>query len=89
MKTEYLPSFIKDLKALKSTTVYTMIKKLVFEDIVTYQSLRDIGNIKKLKGEDNAYRVRVGDYRIGFFVKGDTLTFYRLLHRREFYRYFP
>ncbi|WP_366514392.1 type II toxin-antitoxin system RelE/ParE family toxin [Moorena sp. SIO3I6] len=53
------------------------------------QNLRDIKNIKKLKGEDNAYRIRVGDYRIGFFLKGDTIIFSRVLHRREFYRYFP
>ncbi|MFM6062867.1 MAG: type II toxin-antitoxin system RelE family toxin, partial [Microcystis panniformis] len=31
----------------------------------------------------------IGDYRIGFFVEEDTITFARVLHRREFYRYFP
>lgn len=89
MKTEYLPTFIKDLKFLKSTPVYTTIKDLVFQEILACQNLSDISNIKKLKGEDNAYRIRVGDYRIGFFVIGNTITFSRVLHRREFYRYFP
>ena len=89
MKPEYLPTFIKDLKALKSTPVYTRIKNLAFQDILACQNLSDISNIKKLKREDNAYRIRVGDYRIGFFMKGDTITFSRVLHRREFYRYFP
>lgn len=89
MKTEYLPTFIKDLKALKSTPVYTTIKNFVFEDILAYENLSDISNIKKLKGEDNAYRLRIGDYRIGFFLTDDTITFSRILHRREFYRYFP
>ncbi|WP_013321065.1 type II toxin-antitoxin system RelE family toxin [Gloeothece verrucosa] len=89
MKTEYLPTFIKDLKALKSTQVYTTIKNFVFEDILAYDNLNEIGNIKKLKGEDNAYRLRIGDYRIGFFLTDDTITFSRILHRREFYRYFP
>jgi mRNA interferase RelE/StbE len=88
MKTEYLPTFIKELKALKSTPVYATIKNLVFRDILTCQNLSDISNIKKLKGEDNAYRIRVGDYRIGFFTVGDVITFSRVLHRREFYRYF-
>ena len=89
MKTEYLPTFIKDIKSLKSTPNYPIIKNLVFNQILAYQELSEISNIKKLKGENNAYRVRVGDYRIGFFVQGDTITFARVLHRREFYRYFP
>ncbi len=89
MKTEYLPTFIKDLKSLKSTPVYKTIKRITFQDIISCQNLRDINNIKKLKREDNAYRIRVGDYRIGFFLKGDTIIFSRVLHRREFYRYFP
>ncbi|MGK7884715.1 MAG: type II toxin-antitoxin system RelE/ParE family toxin [Crocosphaera sp.] len=89
MKTNYLPTFIKDLKGLKSTLFYSAIKNLVFTDILAIQSLREINNLKKLKGDDNAYRIRVGDYRIGFFFEDDTITFVRVLHRREFYRYFP
>ena len=48
-----------------------------------------IVNLKKLKGDDNAYRLRVGDYRIGFYFDGDTVTFARVLHRKDIYRYFP
>ncbi|MCC5620529.1 type II toxin-antitoxin system RelE/ParE family toxin [Nostoc sp. CHAB 5715] len=33
--------------------------------------------------------MRVGDYRIGFTVAGDTITFVRVLHRKDIYRYFP
>ena len=89
MKSEYLPTFIKDLKSLKSTPVYTRIKNIAFQDILSCQNLSDISNLKKLKGEDNAYRIRIGDYRIGFFLTGNTITFCRVLHRREFYHYFP
>lgn len=89
MKTNYLPTFIKDIKALKSTPFYSTIKTLVFQEILTYRNLNEIGNLKKLKGENNAYRIRVSDYRIGFFLESDTIIFARVLHRREFYRYFP
>lgn len=68
MKVEYLPNFIKDLKSLKSSPSYGRIKTLVFEDILSYDCLDQIPNLKKLKEEDNAYRIRVGDYRIGFFL---------------------
>ena len=89
MKTLYQPSFIKDLKALKSTSVFRQINKLVFEDIPNYQTLDSISNLKKLKDEDSAYRIRIGDYRIGVIFDGDTIIFERVLHRREIYRYFP
>ncbi len=89
MKTNYLPTFIKDLKSLKSTSSYSAIKKLVFTDILAIQNLTEISNLKRLKGDYNAYRIRVGDYRIGFFLEDNTITFARVLHRREFYRYFP
>lgn len=83
MKINYLPTFIKDLKDLKSTSSYSVIKNLVFTDILAVKQLSEINNLKKLKGEYNAYRIRIGDYRIGFFVEEDTITFARVLHRRE------
>jgi addiction module RelE/StbE family toxin len=89
MKINYLPTFIKDIKDLKSTSPYSVIKNLVFTDILAVKQLSEINNLKKLKGEYNAYRIRIGDYRIVFFVEEDTITFARVLHRREFYRYFP
>ena len=49
MKTLYQPFFIKDLKALRSTSIFQQINKLVFKDIPNYQTLDDISNLKKLK----------------------------------------
>ncbi len=45
--------------------------------------------LKKLKGFDGAYRIRIGDYRVGLFIVQETITFARVLHRKEIYRYFP
>jgi mRNA interferase RelE/StbE len=89
MNCEYMPSFIKDLKALKSTPVFESVKSLVFDEIPSYSSLDEISNLKKLKDADSTYRIRVGDYRVGFMVVGDTVTFVRVLHRKDIYRYFP
>ena len=89
MNVEYLPSFLKDLKALKSTPVFEAIRSLVFEAIPQSTSLEEISRLKKLKGFDDAYRIRVGDYRVGLFITEETITFARALHRKEIYRYFP
>ncbi len=70
MKTVYLPSFIKDLKALKNTPTYISIRQIAFEQIPEAPSFQDIRNLKKLKSSQNSYRIRVGDYRIGITYSG-------------------
>ena len=89
MNVEYLPSFLKDLKALKSTPTFAAIKMLSFEEIPACETLDEIRNLKKLTGYDDCYRIRVGDYRLGLIIEGDLITFARVLHRRDIYRYFP
>jgi mRNA interferase RelE/StbE len=43
---------------------------------------------KRLKGDDNLWRVRAGDYRIVFSIHDDLLLVLviRIAHRREVYR---
>ena len=89
MNVEYMPTFLKDMKALKSTPVFESVKSLVFEEIPSYSSLDEISGLKKLKDANNAYRIRVGDYRIGFTFEEKTIVFVRILHRKDIYRYFP
>ena len=89
MKTEYLPSFIKDLKKLKKTAIYSEIKTLAFETVPNSQDITEINNLKKMKGYKNAYRIRAGDYRIGLLIDQKTIIFSRVLHRKDVYRYFP
>ena len=40
-------------------------------------------------GYTGRYRIRIGDYRVGIEVNGDVIEVMRVLHSREFYRYFP
>jgi len=44
------------------------------------------GNIKKLKGSINEYRLRVGDYRVIFELEGRMVTVYALGLRKDIYR---
>jgi mRNA interferase RelE/StbE len=46
-------------------------------------------NCKKLKGSTNAYRIRLGEYRIGFVFEDDHIDFVRFLHRSKVYDVFP
>jgi len=89
VRAAYQPSFIKDLRRLRGHTHYERIRRLVFEEMPGWASLSGRSQIKCLSAQEKAYRIRVGDYRIGFYYVGEGLTFARVLHRREIYRYFP
>lgn len=89
MKATYSSSFVKDLKRLRGQPAFERIKSLVFETILEADDLRAVVNLKKLQNHDDAYRIRVGDYRVGFTYDGGTVTFRRVLHRKDIYRYFP
>jgi len=63
--------------------------KAVIEEVENAHRLLDISNIKKLKADGDYYRIRVGDYRVGLTQDEGMITFVRVLHRKEMYRYFP
>lgn len=42
------------------------------------------GNVKKLKGSHNEYRLRVGDYRVLFELEGRTVTVYAVGNRKDY-----
>ncbi len=44
------------------------------------------GDVKKLKGARNEYRLRVGDYRLLFELEGTTVIVYSAGNRKDIYR---
>ena len=88
MKVEFLKRFSKDLDDVKSKPVKQSIIRAI-ELMETVDSLEKIPNIKKLKGHKSAYRIRIGDYRVGFFFENSTILLARFLHRKDIYRNFP
>ncbi len=89
MEVQYRQAFLKDLKQLKSSSSYQSIYDLAFTTLPSINTLQDISDIKPMKGYAGRYRIRIGDYRIGIEVNENVIEIMRVLHRREFYRYFP
>ncbi len=89
MKVLYRRLFLKNLKKLKNQPVYEQIVELTFTDLPEVKQLRDVPGVKAMRSHPKRYRIRVGNYRIGIELKGDTVEVMRVLHRGEFYRYFP
>jgi len=88
MKTVFLRKFSKDLDKIDSRQVLNAIAEVI-EQVEQSKTLSEIQQLKKLTGYKNAYRIRIGDYRIGVFVEGDTVEFARAVHRKDIYDVFP
>ena len=53
-------------------------------------SLHDVPNVETIEGSPGYYRLRFGDYRIGFrLVDENTVILLSIGHRSVFYRSFP
>lgn len=82
-------SFEKSIKKLKDQKIKARLIKLI-EDFENVDSLADIQKIKKMQGFQTFYRVRLGDYRVGFELQQDnSILFILVAHRKEIYKYFP
>ncbi len=87
MKLEIRKSFVKDSQRL-SRDDQVKLSELI-ESIPGLNSVFDISHVKKMQGYKNAYRIKFGRYRIGFFRINDVIELVRILSRKDIYRYFP
>ena len=88
MRVEFLEKFNKDLGKISSDVTRQSIRRLILR-VEGARLLTDIPQVKKLSGFKSAYRIRLGDYRVGIFVEGDLVQFARVAHRKDIYRLFP
>ena len=88
MTVEYLKQFSKDLLKVKDES----LKGDLFSTIIVLknaETLNVLSNIKKLKGYQNAYRIRIGKYRLGFYFNGEVIELARFVKREDIYKLFP
>ena len=88
MNITFSNQFEKQLDTITDLIVRKSIGGAI-KKIMNAAHLKDIPNVKKLKGHKNAYRIRVGDYRIGFFNEDDSIFIVTVLHRKDIYKRFP
>ena len=81
-------SFEKDTGKIKDKA---LIRKIAYciEFAAKASDFREIKNLKKMKGALGHFRIRMGEYRIGIVITGNTIIFERFLHRKDIYSYFP
>ena len=79
--------FWKDVKKLNNKRTMQDVVNAI-ENVRNAANQEQIREVKRLKGA-KAYRIRIGDYRIGVTIEGDTVEFITVGHRKEFYDFFP
>jgi len=88
VKLVFKKSFAKDLRQIQDKAVFERVRAVI-KEIEGAGDIQEITSLKKLSGGRAHYRLRLGDYRLGLVIAGDTVTFVRILHRKDIYRYFP
>jgi mRNA interferase RelE/StbE len=85
----YKKIFLKDLAAIPGR-YRSRIERLVFDQIPASKNIFHDFDIHKMRGFENYYRIRTGQYRIGCKITaGNEIIFYRVKSREEIYRVFP
>ncbi|MDO7876405.1 type II toxin-antitoxin system RelE/ParE family toxin [Hymenobacter sp. ASUV-10] len=96
MELQFERTFLKDVQRLNDKRIKEKTAALLaqLQQWPTLEAvLANAGDVKKMQGFDGYYRIRLGDFRLGFAIDtlptGPALRLIRLLHRKEMYRYFP
>lgn len=88
MKISYNKKFLKDLAAIPKKD-RNKIERFVFEEITNFPTSSSLIKLEKLTGFTDFYKIRFGNYRVGIKLVNEILTFERVLHRKEIYKFFP
>jgi mRNA interferase RelE/StbE len=79
MKIVFLKSFLKDIKKIKDPKTARKIEELILE----------LKSVKKMKGYSIAFRIKLGNYRMGIYKESGHIELARFLKREDIYQVFP
>ncbi len=88
MNVSFYRKFEKSLDKLKDEKIRGQVAEAV-RLVMTANSIQEITNLKKLKGYKTAYRIKLGEYRIGLIIENREVFFVDFAHRKDIYRRFP
>ncbi len=88
MIVEYSKQSLKDLALIPSKSRIS-IEKFIFEELPASANITESKKIESMKGYNDFFKVRLGNYRVGLQKESNRIIVKRVLHRKEIYRYFP
>jgi mRNA interferase RelE/StbE len=78
---------LKEMKKVPSSVQIQVAA--AFQTIIDADSFDDVQHLKKLKGVDNYFRLRIGSYRIGLRWDGEQFFAETIAPRGGFYKKYP
>jgi len=90
MNTDVKGSFLHSVKKITDPVIKMAVDEAI-TSIEQAKSIKEIPNLKKLKGNKKGifYRIKTGYYRIGVAIENDTIIFVVCLPRKDIYKFFP
>ena len=81
-------SFSKSLDKLKEKQVIDRLRTLIIS-LERAERIGEIPSLKAMKGHSGFYRIRIGDYRLGFeLINSDEILLILVAHRKDIYKRF-
>ena len=88
MQVLFTKNFHKEISKLRDKKLAHNIEAIILQ-VKSISHFSEISGLKKLVGYKNAYRIRIGDYRIGIVLENNIVIFSAFNNRKEIYKYFP
>lgn len=88
MKVIYTRAVTKDVRKIRDKKLQKAVRKTV-ENLKKANGIDDVKGVKKMKNYPTAYRIRMGKYRLGFYLEENTIILARFLKRNDIYKVFP
>ena len=90
MELKFKPKFWRDINREKKDKELMSALDRIFTNVGRAASVNEINNIKSLEKFESRYRIKLfldkkRDYRIGVYVRRNTVWFARLLPRKKVY----
>ena len=83
MDVKYKPSYDRDIDKITNKDIAKRLEELI-KKLKEVDNLFNVSNCKKIKKNENRYRIRIGNYRLGIEKKEDTIFLVRFLHKKDF-----
>jgi mRNA interferase RelE/StbE len=89
MIVEFDKSFEKAIHKINDESVLSKIEFWILK-LEDSSHFKGLSGIKKLQGYRNYYRIRIGEYRLGFeHTTTEVIRFITIAHRKDIYKRFP
>ena len=88
MNVEPTRLFLRDVRQLGSAQIRRRLDQLI-QELLDADNITEVNGVERMTAPGLHYRIRIGGYRLGITMDGETAVLRRFLPRGEIYRRFP